>query len=83
MDLTLSAQAAGLVGVIMVLVSVSKTWVDSKWSPLVALGLSLLASFMLVPGPDVAHTVLQGILMSLVGSGLYAGGKVTAKAVTG
>lgn len=82
MDIELSTTALAWIPIIMVLVSVSKTWVDSKWSPLVALGISLIASFFLVPGGEVTENITEGILMALTASGLYSGGKTTGKALT-
>ncbi len=75
MEVSLSTVAMGFVPVVMVLVSLSKGYLDSKYAPLVSLGLCLLASFFLIPSGDVVHTVLQGVLMSLAASGLYSGGK--------
>ena len=80
MDFTLSTNALALVPIIMILTSLAKNVItDSRWSPLVALVLSLLASFFLVPVETVAFTVLQGILMSLSASGLYSGTKAVVK----
>ena len=84
MDITLSLYAVGLVGIIMILASLSKTYIDSKWTPLIVLVLSLLAAFFLVPsGIDAAHTALTGIVMALSGMGLYSGAKSTAGVVSG
>lgn len=79
----LSAGAAALIPVVMVLVSLAKNYIDSKWSPLVALGLCLLASlfFPAISTGDIVGNIMQGILMALTAMGAYAGGKVTAKAV--
>lgn len=66
-----------LVPVIMAVTSVSKSYIDTKWSPLVSIALSLLASFALVSSGDVTTNVIQGILMGLAAAGLYSGGKTT------
>lgn len=79
----LSAGAAAIIPVIMVLVSLSKNYVDSKWSPLVALVLSVGASFLLASTGDVTGNITQGILMTLAAAGLYSSGKTTINAVKG
>ena len=71
----ISAVAMGVVPVIMGLVSLSKSYLDARFSPLVALALSLAASFVLVPTGDLTGTVIQGVVMALMAAGLYSGGK--------
>lgn len=79
MDLTLTAAAASLVPVIMILVSLSKTYVDSKWAPIISIGLGLIAAFFLVPTGNVVGNVIEGIVLGLSASGLYSGGKTILK----
>lgn len=83
MDITLSAAAMGIVPVVMILTSLSKSYIDSKWSPVVSLVLSLAASFFLVPAGSIQLDVVQGILLALTASGLYSGGKTVGNAITG
>lgn len=85
MDFTLSTGAAALIPVVMVLVSLSKNYLDSKWSPLVALGLCLVVSLFLptISTGDIVGNIFQGIIMALTAMGAYSGGKMTAKAITG
>lgn len=82
MELQLSAAAMGLVPVIMAITSASKQYVGAKWSPLIALAISLAASF-LVPTADITTTIIQGVVMGLMASGLYSSGKTTLGAVRG
>ncbi len=75
MEFELSVAAAGLVPVIMALTSLSKSYVPPNGSPIVAMVLGLLASIFLVPGPDLTASIVQGVMMALMASGLYSGGK--------
>lgn len=75
MEFELSAAALGIVPVVMALTSLSKSYVPPKGSPIVAMVLSLLASFFLIPTGDLTTTIVQGVVMALAASGLYSGGK--------
>ena len=80
MELQISAAAMGLVPEIMAITSASKAYVDAKWAPLIALAISLAATFV-VPTADLSTTIIQGVAMGLMASGLYSGGKATYGAV--
>ena len=82
MEVTLSTAAMGLIPIIMAVTSVSKTYIEAKWSPLIALVLSFVAAFLLVPTGDVTTTVIEAIIMGLTASGLYSGSKATYGALT-
>lgn len=80
MDVTLvqlSAVSLTLVPVILALTSVAKAWVDARWSPLVSLVLGILLAFV-APMATIQLTLLQGVLMGLMASGLYSGVKTIA-----
>lgn len=81
MEASLTTGAMALIPIIMALTSLTKNYVDSKWSPAIVLALSLAAAFSLVPLDTVPHTTLEGILMALAAAGLYSGGKATGKAL--
>lgn len=74
MDFTLSSSALALVPVVMALTSLSKMYIDSKWAPLVSLGIGIIGAF-LVPSVAWQGTVLTGIVMGLTASGVYSGAK--------
>lgn len=74
---SLSPISLALIPVVIGLVSVAKSYVSSKWAPLISLVLGIGTAFF-VPAATVGLTVLQGILIGLAASGLYSGVKATA-----
>lgn len=70
----MSAVSLGLVPVVMGLTSLVKTYLDSRWSPIVSLVLGIAGAFIF-PSATIGLTVLQGILIGLTASGLYSGVK--------
>lgn len=74
---TISPVSLALIPVVLGLVSVVKTFLDSKFAPLASILIGVGVAFF-VPAASVGLTVLQGILIGLAASGLYSGVKTTA-----
>lgn len=70
---TISAVSLALVPVVIALTQIVKSFVlDSRWAPLVSIAFGILGAFI-VPMETVPLTVLQGILIGLMSSGLFTG----------
>lgn len=78
MDLNFTAYDVALVPVIVGLVRLIRAFgVPSRWLPLVALALGLLAGFVYVAPEDPREAVLAGIVMGLAAIGAWSGVKNT------
>lgn len=81
MDLTtafLSGQQLLLSALVIGVVSIAKSsGLPTQWAPLTSLGLGILAAFLL-PSATVTLTILAGITIGLIASGVYSGVKTTA-----
>lgn len=77
--LQLSPAIVALVPVVMGITTVLKNFIDSRYSPIVALALGVAGSF-LFPGATLAATIVSGIVVGLTASGVYSGVKSVASA---
>lgn len=66
-----------LVPIVIALTSLVKLYLDSKFAPLVSLGLGIVISFIF-PAATLGLTILSGIVIGLTASGLYSGTKALA-----
>lgn len=67
---------AALVGLIMALVEAAKrTGMPTRFAPLLALALGVVAGVFLVSPGDVVQGIVSGIAMGLASVGLYSGAK--------
>ena len=73
---SLTPISLALIPVVLGLVSVVKMYLDARWSPLVSIVVGIAAAFVF-PAVTVPLTILQGVLMGLMASGLYSGVKTT------
>lgn len=82
MDINLSPALVSAVPLVMLVTSYSKNYVESKWSPIVCLILSLITSFLFLGTGTIQENIVQGILLAVTASGLYSGGKSIGNAVS-
>ena len=69
---------ASLLAVIMALVSLAKQYVLSRWAPLISIFLGIVGEVAFFSSSlGVANAVFAGIVLGLIGCGLYAGTKTT------
>lgn len=54
--------------------AIKRTGVPSNWSPLVALVFGVIGAFVF-PAATLGLTMLSGVTIGLMASGLYSGGK--------
>jgi len=70
----------GLVPVVMILVEVTKNFIESKWSPIAALVYGILGAaaigYSVVAIPVI---ILQGIMVGAMAAGLYSGSKAVSR----
>jgi len=73
MDLTSVAQGGGVVAVVVALTQVLKSYVPEKYTPLLALGIGIIAGggILLAQGRPVVEAIIQGVVIGLVASGAY------------
>lgn len=72
----LSPLSLALVPIVMGLVSISKGYMDARYSPLLALVLGIAGSF-LIPEATWQMTTLAGLVIGLMAAGVYSGAKAT------
>jgi len=75
MEVILSVQGVALVGVVMAITSLVKHYIDSKWSPLVALVFGIAGAYLIPSVVMFGSTLLGGIVVGLTAGGLYSGSK--------
>lgn len=69
-----------LVPVVMALVQGCKNFIDSKWSPVVAIVFGILGAALIGIGSvSFPMIILQGILVGMTAAGIYSGAKSVAK----
>ena len=70
----------GLVPIVIALVEVSKNYIVSKWSPIVALVLGIAGAALIGAGTEtVPMIILQGIMIGAMAVGVYGGTKSVVK----
>ena len=62
--------------VLGVVQAVKMTGMDSRWSPLLSIGLGVLAAMFII-GPVDGNMAIQGIVVGLASAGLWSGSKAT------
>jgi hypothetical protein len=85
MEVSLTTAGLVLVPIILAVVSLVKMYLDSRWSPLVAVVVGLVGSYVCVkagwmPDMNIWATGLTGLLAALTSAGLYSGVKTTVGA---
>lgn len=76
----LSGIGVTLVPIVMALTSLVKVGfpsLEGRWSPMVALAIGMALSFLVDGAVFMDSTVLGGIVVGLMASGLYSGAKAT------
>lgn len=76
----LTARGLALVPIVMACVSLAKLYVDSYWSPLIALALGVAGSVLVGGVLFLDSAWLGGIVVGLMAAGLYSG---SAKMISG
>lgn len=84
MDIEFTAFGIALIPVILGVIEVFKrVGLNSKFSPVLALILGLIAGWFVVAPGEPAKAVLSGIVMALSAIGLWSGPKNTAEGLRG
>lgn len=69
---------ASVLAVVMALVSLSKQYIVTRWAPLISVFLGIVGEVTFFSSSlGVANAVFAGVVIGLIGCGLYSGTKTT------
>jgi hypothetical protein len=69
------SRAVIVVPIILGVTEVFKTFLPTKYAPLISLGLGIGVAFMISPAVLVGHNIVAGVIYGLSASGLYSGAR--------